>query len=228
MTLSELQNIIGVTFRDQTLLKQAFVHRSYLNESKEFLQSNERLEFLGDSVLSFVTSGYLYRAYPKFPEGILTNIRSTLVKTQSLGDAAATLHLGDLLMLSRGEESSGGRQNISLLADCFEAVLGALFLDQGVDAVTVFLTNVLFSKTTGIIESKSYIDYKSLLQELSQGIHKMSPNYKVVKSEGPDHDKVFWVEVSVGDKTVGAGKGKSKQEAEQNAASSALEKYPKA
>lgn len=228
MTIEELQQHIGVTFKDQMLLKQAFVHRSYLNESKEFLQSNERLEFLGDAVLSFCTSQFLYRTYPKFPEGILTNIRSTLVKTQSLGDVAMTLHLGDLLMLSRGEESSGGRQNISLLADCFEALLGALYLDQGVEAATAFLTNVLFSKTSAIIETKSYVDYKSLLQELTQGINKLSPTYKVVKSEGPDHDKVFWVEVVVGEKTIGSGRGKSKQEAEQNAAASGLEKYPKA
>lgn len=228
MTIEELQQHIGVTFKDQMLLKQAFVHRSYLNESKEFLQSNERLEFLGDAVLSFCTSQFLYRTYPKFPEGILTNIRSTLVKTQSLGDVATTLHLGDLLMLSRGEESSGGRQNISLLADCFEALLGALYLDQGVEAATAFLTNVLFSKTSAIIETKSYVDYKSLLQELTQGINKLSPTYKVVKSEGPDHDKVFWVEVVVGEKTIGSGRGKSKQEAEQNAAASGLEKYPKA
>ena len=228
MTLEELQQLIGITFHDQDLLKQAFVHRSYLNESKEFRESNERLEFLGDAVLSFCTSQFLYRAYPKFPEGILTNIRSTLVKTQSLGDVATTLHLGDLLLLSRGEESSGGRHNGSLLADCFEALLGALYLDQGVDVATTFLTSVLFPKTASIIETKSYVDYKSLLQELTQGINKLSPTYKVVKSEGPDHDKIFWVEVVVGDKTIGSGHGKSKQEAEQNAAASGLEKYPKA
>ncbi len=228
MTLEELQQHIGITFTDQTLIKQAFVHRSYLNESKEFPQSNERLEFLGDAVLSFCTSQFLYRAYPKFPEGILTNIRSTLVKTQSLGDVAISLQLGDLLLLSRGEESSGGRHNISLLADCFEALLGAIYLDQGVTIATEFLAKVLFPKTAAIIETKSYVDYKSLLQELTQGINKLSPTYKVVKSEGPDHDKVFWVEVVVGDKTIGSGRGKSKQEAEQNAAASGLEKYPKA
>ncbi|MBP9814655.1 ribonuclease III [Candidatus Woesebacteria bacterium] len=228
MTIEELQQQIGITFQDQSLLKQAFVHRSYLNESKEFRESNERLEFLGDAVLSFCTSQFLYRTYPKFPEGILTNIRSTLVKTQSLGDVATTLHLGDMLLLSRGEESSGGRQNISLLADSFEALLGALYLDQGVEAATTFLTNVLFPKTEAIIETKSYVDYKSLLQELTQGINKLSPTYKVIKSEGPDHDKVFWVEVVVGDKAIGSGHGKSKQEAEQNAAASGLEKYPKA
>ncbi len=228
MTIEELQQQIGITFQDQSLLKQAFVHRSYLNESKEFRESNERLEFLGDAVLSFCTSQFLYRTYPKFPEGILTNIRSTLVKTQSLGDVATTLHLGDMLLLSRGEESSGGRQNISLLADSFEALLGALYLDQGVEAATTFLTNVLFPKTEAIIETKSYVDYKSLLQELTQGINKLSPTYKVIKSEGPDHDKVFWVEVVVGDKAIGSCHGKSKQEAEQNAAASGLEKYPKA
>lgn len=227
MTLEELQANIHVTFRDQTLLKQAFIHRSYLNESKEFLHSNERLEFLGDAVLSFVTSQYLYRTYPNFPEGILTNIRSTLVKTQSLSDVAVTLHLGDLLQLSRGEESCGGRKNSSLLADSFEALLGALFLDQGVDAATTFLTSVLFPRTSTIIETKSYVDYKSMLQEITQSQTKLSPTYTVVKSEGPDHNKIFWVEVATAHQTIGAGSGKSKQEAEQNAAASALEKYPK-
>jgi ribonuclease-3 len=228
MTFEELEQTLKVHFSDKTLLKQAFVHRSYLNESKEFAQSNERLEFLGDAVLSLITSEYLYRTYPKYPEGILTNIRSTLVKTQSLSDVATTLQLGDLLLLSRGEESSGGRRNTSLLADCFEAFLGSLFLDQGIGAVTAVLEATLFPKTATIIETKSYVDYKSLLQELTQSVNKVSPTYKVAKSEGPDHDKTFWVDVVVAQNVIGSGKGKSKQEAEQNAAAHALEKYPKA
>lgn len=227
VTLESLQKTIGVQFKDLSLLKQAFVHRSYLNESKEFRHSNERLEFLGDAVLSFITSHYLYTTYPQFPEGILTNIRSTLVKTKSLSDVARELHLGDLLQLSRGEETSGGRLNESLLADSFEALLGALFLDSGVDAVRQVLLLVLLPKSEDIIRTKSYVDYKSLLQELVQEKTKLSPIYRVVKSEGPDHNKLFWVEVLMGESVLGVGQGKSKQDAEQHAAAAALEKYPK-
>lgn len=227
LTLETLQKNIGVTFTNQKLLKQAFVHRSYLNESKEFPESNERLEFLGDAVLSFITSQYLYRTYPQYPEGTLTNVRSTLVKTTSLAITGTELSLGHLLLLSRGEESSGGRTNQSLLADCFEALLGAIFLDQGIEVAQKFVENVLLIKTEAIIKNKSYVDYKSLLQELVQEETKISPTYNVIKSEGPDHDKVFYVEVMMGDQALGQGKGKSKQEAEQDAATSALEKRNK-
>lgn len=224
MTLDELQTTIGVTFKSIDLLRQAFIHRSHLNESKEFTQSNERLEFLGDAVLSFITSQYLYTTYPKFPEGTLTNIRSTLVKTKSLATVASELGLGTLLLLSRGEESSGGRVNESLLADSFEALLGAIFLDSGIDAARQFLIVHLLYKADTIIETKSYVDFKSLLQELTQEKTKASPIYRVTKSEGPDHNKTFWVEVGSGDDILGKGVGKSKQEAEQDAAHSALEK----
>jgi len=224
MSLEELQANIGITFNDINLLRQAFVHRSHLNESKEFQESNERLEFLGDAVLSFVTSQYLYTTYPDFPEGTLTNIRSTLVKTKSLSTVATELNLGTLLLLSRGEESSGGRSNESLLADCFEALLGALFLDQGIEVVKQFLVRLLLGKTEAIIQTKSYVDFKSLLQEITQEKTKISPIYRVTKSEGPDHNKTFWVEVVARDTVLGAGVGKSKQEAEQKAAQNALEK----
>ncbi|MEK7577015.1 MAG: ribonuclease III [Patescibacteria group bacterium] len=223
MTLESLQQSIGVQFENQTLLKQAFVHRSYLNESKEFPESNERLEFLGDAILSFITSEYLYRTYPQYPEGTLTNVRSTLVKTTSLAITSAELALGQLLLLSRGEESSGGRTNQSLLADCFEALLGAIFLDQGIEVAKGFVVKVLLVKTEAIIKNKSYVDYKSLLQELVQEETKISPTYTVIKSEGPDHNKTFYVEVMMGEKALGQGKGKSKQEAEQDAATKALE-----
>lgn len=225
--LQTLQATIGVTFTNQQLLKHAFVHRSYLNESHEFPQSNERLEFLGDAVLSFVTSEYLYRTYPQYPEGTLTNVRSTLVKTTSLAITGLELHLGQLLLLSKGEESSGGRTNPSLLADCFEALLGAIFLDQGIEVARKFVEKVLLFKTESIIKNKSYVDYKSLLQEIIQEETKISPTYKVIKSEGPDHDKTFWVAVMMGETPLAEGKGKSKQEAEQDAATRALEKRNK-
>ncbi len=227
MTFDELQQIIGVTFKNQDQLKAAFIHRSYLNEKRTIKESNERLEFLGDAVLSFLTSEFLYKTYPDYPEGTLTNIRSSLVKTKSLATRAQELCLGELLFLSRGEEESGGRKNVSLMADTFEALLGALYLDQGIEAARAFLTAQLFMQTAEIVQTKAYIDYKSLLQEIVQEQTKISPTYRVVKSEGPDHDKIFWVEAMMGEKVLGEGQGKSKQEAEQSAAVNALEKQKK-
>ena len=227
MTLDELQSNIGITFKNQDQLKAAFIHRSYLNEARHIKESNERLEFLGDAVLSFLSSQYLYRTYPEFPEGTLTNIRSGLVKTKSLSDVAQELQLGDLLMLSHGEEESGGRKNQSLLADCFEALLGAIYLDQGIEVAQVYLEKFLFTKSSAIVATKSYIDFKSYLQEVVQQETRISPTYRVARSEGPDHAKTFWIEVLVGEKVVGNGRGKSKQEGEQAAAADALEKMGK-
>lgn len=227
MTFEELQKEIGVTFKNQELLKQAFFHRSYLNEAKEVKNSNERLEFLGDAILSFLTSRFLYETYPDYPEGILTNIRSSLVKTTTLSDVAKSLHLGDLLFLSHGEEASGGRTNQSLLADVFEALLGALFLDQGIDTCKTYLSTYVFPRSTDIVAKKAYIDLKSYLQEIIQQDSRTSPIYDVVRAEGPDHARTFWVEAKAGDKLLGEGSGKSKQEAEQAAALSALEKMGK-
>jgi ribonuclease-3 len=222
MTFEELQKNIGITFKDPELLKLAFVHRSYLNEVKQTQISNERLEFLGDSVLSLLTSHFLYTTYPHFPEGILTNIRSSLVKTTSLNDISKSLGLGDLLFLSHGEEASGGRTNQSMLADVFEALLGAIYLDQGIETARKFLEKYLFPDAEEIIATKSYIDYKSLLQELIQERSRVSPTYHVVKSEGPDHARTFWVEARADGAVLGSGSGKSKQEAEQAAAERAL------
>lgn len=222
MSFEDLQQTIGVTFTNPEMLQSAFYHRSYLNESHGVKESNERLEFLGDAVLSFLTSHFLYMTHPDYPEGTLTNIRSSLVKTKSLADGARDLHLGDLLFLSRGEEDSGGRTNGSLLADTFEALLGAIFLDQGIDAARTFLEKHLFPKVIDIIKNKSYIDYKSLLQEIIQSESRISPTYYVTRSEGPDHAKSFWVEAKAQDRVLGSGMGKSKQEAEQSAATNAL------
>jgi ribonuclease-3 len=227
MTLNDLQKEINIPFNDRALLERAFVHRSHLNEAKKLHISNERLEFLGDSVLSFLTSAFLYREYPDFEEGTLTNIRSSLVKTNSLADVAQSLKLGELLLLSHGEEASGGRNNPSLLADAFEALLGAIYLDQGIDIARSFLMQYLFPAAEKIVDTKAYIDYKSLLQEIIQQESRISPIYQVVKSEGPDHAKTFWVQAMVHSTVLGEGRGKSKQEAEQMAAMSALEKMGK-
>ncbi len=227
MTFEALQKKINVTFSNQELLKNAFFHRSYLNEAKHIQHSNERLEFLGDSILSFITSKFLYETYPDYPEGTLTNIRSSLVKTKTLGETAQELGFGELLFLSHGEEESGGRHNVSLLADSFEAFLGALCLDQGINIAKTFLETYLFPKTASIVEAKSYIDYKSLLQEIIQGETKISPTYTVSNTEGPDHNRVFYIDAFIGTKKLGTGKGKSKQEGEQAAAQNALEKIGK-
>lgn len=227
MTFDELQTKIDIKFKDIKLLKAAFIHRSYLNEDREVKESNERLEFLGDAVLSFLTSHFLYEKYPEYPEGTLTNIRSSLVKTTSLKTIAGELGLGELLFLSHGEEESGGRKNPSLLADTFEALLGAIYLNQGIEAAKKFLSRFLFPKTETIVASKSYVDYKSLLQEIIQENSKVSPTYRVVKSEGPDHAKTFWIEAVAGGTILGTGQGRSKQEAEQQAAANALEKMKK-
>jgi ribonuclease-3 len=214
-------------FKDKKLLQLAFIHRSYLNESKDVAESNERLEFLGDSILSFVVSEHLYKAYPDFDEGILTNLRSLVVNTKSLAKTAKRLDFGKYLNLSRGEEDSGGRQNDSILANTVEAVIGALFLDQGIDAVKTFLFAVLIPEIETYVQKRVFKDPKSLLQEHVQAKKQNSPIYKVLHEEGPAHAKQFTIGVFVEDQQLGEGKGKSKQEAEEQAAEQALEKISK-
>lgn len=210
-------------FKIKKLFEQAFIHRSYLNEASVKLESNERLEFLGDSIISFVVSEYLFAEYPNFDEGTLTNVRSMLVNTKTLAVVAKELEFGNLLKLSKGEEETKGRENISLLADCFEAFVGALFLDRGIKETEKFIHQVLLSKTKFFVEKKTFKDPKSLLQEAIQAKKQESPTYIVVKEEGPPHKKIFTVSVNIGNVVLGKGKGKSKQEAEKNAAQQALE-----
>lgn len=214
-------------FKNQKLFIQAFTHRSYLNEARQKIESNERLEFLGDSILSFVVSSYLYKKYPQFDEGLLTNLRSLLVNTKSLAAIAKQLQFGNLLKLSKGEEESKGRQNQSLLADSFEAFVGALFLDQGIEAVRLFLTETLLCKIDALVEKKTFKDPKSLLQEYIQAQKQTSPIYKVLKEAGPPHARIFTMGVYAQNTLLGIGTGKSKQEAEENAAKEGLEKLQK-
>ncbi len=209
---------------NKTLLEQAFTHRSYLNEAKVPTESNERLEFLGDSIISFVVSEHLYKNYKEFDEGVLTNLRSLLVNTKSLAQAARELKFGERLRLSKGEEESGGRENDTLLANSFEAFVGALYLDQGIDVVRSFIADMLFSKINEYVQKKAFKDPKSLLQEYVQARKQSSPLYKVLHEEGPPHAKVFTVGVFVNNELLGEGVGKSKQEAEEKAAQVALEK----
>lgn len=211
-------------FKNKQLLHQAFIHRSYLNETKEKLSSNERLEFLGDSILSFVVSKYLYEKYPLYNEGLLTNIRSLVVNTKSLALIAKEFNMGQFLLLSRGEEESNGRENESLLANSVESVIGALFLDQGINVVSEFILSILSPKIDKIVASKAFKDPKSLLQEFVQSQKQNSPLYKVLSEEGPPHAKTFTIGVYIQDELLGQGVGKSKQVAEEHAAKEALER----
>lgn len=210
--------------KNKKLFEQAFVHRSYLNEAKEKISSNERLEFLGDSVISFVISEHLFNKYPDYNEGILTNMRSLLVNTKSLAEISKELDFGNFLKLSKGEEESMGRQNQSLLADSFEAYVGALFIDSGIEITKNFLIEVFTQKIQILEKERSFKDPKSLLQEFVQSRKQNSPMYKVLKEHGPAHSKIFTMGVFIEGKIIGQGDGKSKQEAEENAAVEALEK----
>ena len=210
--------------KDQKLFHLAFTHRSYLNETKQKTSSNERLEFLGDSILSFVVSQYLFTTYPDFDEGTLTNLRSSLVNTKTLSEVAKELELGSLLRLSKGEEESKGRENSTLLENCFEAFVGALYLDQGIEKVSKFLNDVLLIKTADFVQKRAFKDPKSLLQEKIQAQKQGAPVYKVLLEIGPAHARSFKVGAYIGGKLLGIGVGRSKQEAEERAAKSALER----
>src|SRR5665213_292125 len=216
---------LGVTFKDIDLLVTAFTHRSYLNEHKRTVsEHNERLEFLGDAVLELVTTEYLYANFTD-PEGILTNWRSALVRTESIGAAATRYGFEPLLRLSRGEKRGTERARAQILANSFEAVIGSLYLDQGYDAAKAFITDTIVSTFEHILASGSWMDPKSHLQELAQNQETATPAYKVMTEDGPDHDKTFTVGVYVSDKLRGQGTGPSKQAAQQKAAEAALAYY---
>ncbi len=204
------------------LFTQAFTHRSYLNEIKTPIESNERLEFLGDSILSFIISDHLYLTYPHYNEGILTNLRSLVVNTKSLAKEARTHEFGKYLLLSKGEEESHGRENDSILANSFESFIGALYIDQGINAVKEFLSWTIIPHINEHVQKKEFKDPKSLLQENVQAKKQSSPVYKVLKEEGPAHAKTFTIGVFVENQKVGEGTGNSKQRAEEIAAKQAL------
>jgi len=219
------QEKLGVSFNDIELLITAFTHRSYLNEHKKTVsQHNERLEFLGDAVLELVVTEYLYNNYDE-PEGILTNWRSSLVRTESIGAAATRSGFEPLLRLSRGEKRGSERARAQILANSFEAVVGALYLDQGYEAAKNFISETILSTLKDILASGSWMDAKSHLQELAQSQETATPVYKVMNEDGPDHEKTFKVGVYVGNKLRGEGSGPSKQAAQQQAAEAALDYY---
>lgn len=217
-------NLVKSSFKNKELIDLALTHRSWVNEHKGIRTSNERLEFLGDAILEFVVSKDLYNKFKDKEEGYLTALRANLVNTVSLGEVAKSLDLGPHLFLSKGEEESGGRTNPSLLADTVEAIIGAIFIDRGVDAAEEFIReNLLFD-----VEKRAAAplkDFKSRLQELVQSQSLPAPKYQVVTETGPDHNKTFILEVLVGGKAWGKGEGKSKAQAEQEAAKAAFESH---
>jgi len=220
--LKPLQNLLGYTFKNEKLLQIALTHRSCLNEPG-VTESYERLEFLGDAVLEMIISVYLFNKYPDKMEGYLTAARSATVRTESLSKISKDRGIDTYIIMSKGEESTGGRNNPSILEDVIESLIGALYCDGGLDAANQFFKNFILPNAESIINENQLKDAKSLLQEKAQSKGFVSPLYKTVKESGPDHNKTFEVVVLVNDKEITTGSGKSKQEAEQNAAKKAVE-----
>ncbi len=220
--LTKLETIIGYEFKDKALLATSLVHRSSLNEP-DVKESNERLEFLGDAVLELLITDYLFHQKPEEPEGFLTSARSAVVKTESLSSIANNLNLGEYLRMSKGEAASGGRKNPSILEDALEALIGAIYKDGGLENSHKFIASFIFPFTDKVLSLKELKDPKSLLQEKVQAQGQTSPIYQVESESGPDHDKTFQVNVTIGNKVLGQGTGKNKQEAEQQAARQALD-----
>ena len=218
---------LGFEFKNLDYLITALTHRSYVNEHKKSVsEHNERLEFLGDAVLELAVTDALYRNYAE-PEGILTSWNTSLVRTESIGDAGEKLDYEPLLRMSRGEKNGSDRARQQILANAFEALIGAIYLERGYEDAEAFITKHITSKLESILASGSWRDPKSHLQEVSQRIDGYTPVYKVLSEEGPDHDKVFTLGVYVGDKLMGKGNGSSKQNAQQEAAKAALSAYEK-
>ena len=220
---SDFEKNTGIVFKDKELLKQAFIHRSFINENPNSnLSHNERLEFLGDAVLEIIVTDFLYKKYPLFPEGELTAIRSALVNAIIISDVASSLGMNDFLLLSKGEAKDNGKARQYILANTYEAYVGAVYLDLGYEVAQKFITSSLLPFTEEIVSKKLWRDPKSLVQEKAQEKAGVTPFYKVLSESGPDHDKRFNVGIFFGSDLIAEGKGKSKQEAEQKAAEEAL------
>lgn len=224
MDFGQAATTLGLTFKNLDLLEEALTHRSYLNENRSAKNHNERLEFLGDAVLELATTRFLFDTFPEKPEGDLTSYRAALVNTYSIAEVAANLGVNDMLLLSKGEKRDTGRARQIILANAFEALLGAIYLDQGYEAAEAFLKTHLFPKLESVLSERTYQDAKSRFQEAAQDKEGATPRYKTLEETGPDHDKHFIVGVYVRDEEVARGEGKSKQEAEQAAAKNGLEK----
>ena len=220
---TEFEKKTKIVFKDKDLLKQAFIHRSYINENpKTGMAHNERLEFLGDAVLELIVTDFLYKKFPTYTEGELTALRSALVNAVIISEVATAVGMNDFLLLSKGETKDKGKARQYILANTYEAYIGAMYLDQGYDMVDKFIHQTLLPKTDEIVNKKLWRDAKSLIQEKAQEYVSVTPAYKVLSEAGPDHDKHFTVGVYFGKDLIAEGKGKSKQEAEQKAAEAAL------
>lgn len=219
-----LESKININFKDRSLIENVFIHRSYLNEHKSSkISSNERLEFLGDSVLSLITSVYLFKNYPNLKEGDYTEIKSAIVKMESLAEASKKVGLNDYLLLSKGEEKGEGRENNNIMADCFEALIAAIFLDKNFEVAYTFVVDFLFKdKLDYLLKNNLYLSSKSKLQEIIQRRYKKTPMYKVLEEKGPEHKRIFKIGVVFNNKMLGVGSAPSKKEAEEEAAKEAL------
>lgn len=217
--LDDLEQKTGIKFNNISLLRQALTHKSYLNENPSAgLDDNERMEFLGDALLDFVVADRLYSDFPDLPEGKLTEIRISLVRKETLAEKASQLSLGKYLLMGKGEETTGGRKRLSNLANTFEALVAAIYLDQGLNQVRTFILDIFQKEISSVRAGDLAINYKALLQELTQDEYRCLPEYEVVEATGPDHDKIFYVSVSVGETVLAIGSGKSKKTAEAEAA----------
>jgi ribonuclease-3 len=221
---TEFEKKIGFIFKDKNILQQAFTHRSYINEHPGLdIKHNERLEFLGDAVLELVATEELFKRYPDVPEGELTAYRAAMVNTISLAETSSEIGLDSYLLLSKGEAKDKGKGRSNILANTFESVVGALYLDQGYEPAKQFIADTLFPKIKEIVDKKLYRDAKSLVQEMSQEKLGVTPSYEIISEKGPDHDKHFTAGIYFGEELAAQGRGASKQEAEQAAARKALE-----
>lgn len=223
MNFTDFEKKTKINFKDKNLLKQAFIHRSYINENPNMsLCHNERLEFLGDAVLELIVTDFLYKKYPSYTEGELTSLRSALVNAVIISEIASEIGMNDYLLLSKGEAKDTGKARQYILANTYEAYMGAIYLDQGYKAAEKFVADTILPHTEKIVANKLWRDAKSLVQEKAQEFAGVTPSYKVVSESGPDHDKHFTVGILFGTDLIAEGKGKSKQEAEQKAAEAAL------
>lgn len=223
MTFKALEKKIGYIFKENSHLRGALTHSSYSNEMRsEGRQNNERLEFLGDSVLSLVVSDYLFKRFSQMPEGELTKIRSKVVCETTLSQCARSIELGKHMLFGKGEDMTGGRERTSILADGYEALIAAIYLDGGLEASRKFILEHMNAKIEDAVAGKVFLDYKTHFQEIVQHDKDNKIKYEVVNEEGPDHCKIFYTEVSLNEMVVGKGKGRSKKESEQEAAKNAL------
>jgi ribonuclease-3 len=223
--IHDIQSALGIAFRNPSLLQQAFVHTSYINENPDAaIHDNQRMEFLGDAVLTMIFAELLYKEFPDLPEGKLTELRISLIRQEKLAEKASALKLGDYMVLGKGEDSSGGREKRNNLADTFEALIGAVYLDRGIGKTREFVLSHYEKDISAIKAGKPVLNYKALLQEFTQAKFKTLPLYEIVEATGPDHDKVFCVAVSLGETVLAIGSGKTRKVAESESAHLALEK----